>query len=65
MTQEITLRGAFRFDTEFDDALTLLAGGLPVDPLVTYQFPLADATAAFDTAGDRAVTSKVLLDFTA
>lgn len=64
VTREITLKGAFRFDTEFDDALALLAAGLPVDPVVTHRFPLDQALAAFDTAGDRAVASKVLLDFT-
>ncbi len=63
VTREITLTGAFRFDTEFDEALELLAAGQRVDPVVTHRFPIADAIAAFDVAGDRAVASKVLLDF--
>ncbi|MEE1799345.1 L-idonate 5-dehydrogenase [Streptomyces sp. JV176] len=64
VTRELNLRGAFRFDAEFDEAITLLAQGLPVDAIVTHTFPLADAHAAFDIAHDRAVASKVLLDLT-
>lgn len=62
VTRELDLRGAFRFDTEFDEALTLLAGDLPVDAIVTHTFPLAESRAAFDLAHDRTVASKVLLD---
>jgi L-idonate 5-dehydrogenase len=62
VTREITLLGAFRFDQEFDEALTLLANGLPVDPIVTHTYPLDQAIAAFDLAGNRAQASKVLLD---
>lgn len=65
VTRELQLVGAFRFDHEFDEALSLLAGGLPVDPVLTHTFPLSEATAAFDIAGDRTVASKVLLDLTA
>lgn len=36
VTREIELRGAFRFDHELDDALRLLADGLPVAPVVTH-----------------------------
>nr|WP_275889384.1 zinc-binding dehydrogenase [Nakamurella flavida] len=62
VTREIDLRGAFRFDHEFDRALDLLAGDLPVGPVVTQIVPLADARAAFELAGDRSRASKVLLD---
>jgi L-idonate 5-dehydrogenase len=62
VTRELELRGAFRFDTEFDDALSLLAQGLPVEPTVTHTFPLEQSVAAFDMAQDRTVASKVLLD---
>ncbi|MPY59423.1 L-idonate 5-dehydrogenase [Streptomyces spongiae] len=62
VTRELDLRGAFRFDTEFDDALSLLAGGLHVEPVVTHTFPLGQSTAAFAMAQDRTVASKVLLD---
>jgi L-idonate 5-dehydrogenase len=62
VTRELELRGAFRFDAEFDEALALLAEGLPVDPIVTHTFPLDETVTAFDLAQDRAVASKVLLD---
>jgi L-idonate 5-dehydrogenase len=62
VTRELALVGAFRFDTEFDDALALLAGGLPVDPIITHTFPLLDAHAAFALASDRALASKVVLE---
>ncbi|MEE1760427.1 L-idonate 5-dehydrogenase [Streptomyces sp. SP18BB07] len=64
VTRELELRGSFRFDTEFDEALSLLAQGLPVDPVVTHTFPLERSVAAFETARDRTVASKVLLDLT-
>ncbi|MGW0581381.1 zinc-binding dehydrogenase, partial [Streptomyces sp. NPDC002920] len=64
VTRELELRGAFRFDTEFDEAIELLAGPLPVDAVVTHAYPLAEARAAFDIAHDRALASKVLLDLT-
>jgi L-idonate 5-dehydrogenase len=62
ITRELDLVGAFRFDTEFDTALALLAGGLDVEPVITHTVPLAEARAAFDLAGDRTTASKVLLD---
>ena len=62
VTREIDVRGAFRFDVEFDRALELLAGGLDLDPLVTARVPLDDAREAFELAGDRRRASKVLLE---
>jgi L-idonate 5-dehydrogenase len=62
ITREIHLAGAFRFDTEFDTALALLADGLDVEPLITHTVPLAEARAAFDLAGNRRTAAKVLLD---
>ncbi|MER6010883.1 L-idonate 5-dehydrogenase [Streptomyces bluensis] len=64
VTRELDLRGAFRFDTEFGEALSLLAQGLPVEPTVTHTFPLEQSVAAFEMARDRTVASKVLLELT-
>jgi L-idonate 5-dehydrogenase len=63
VTREITLRGSFRFDAEFDEALALLGAGLDVDALVSHQFPFTDAAIALDTASDRTKSCKVLLSF--
>jgi L-idonate 5-dehydrogenase len=65
VTHEVDLRGAFRFDAEFPEALDLLAGGLPVGPVITHTAGLDDLPATFALAADRTVASKVLLDFSA
>ena len=65
VTRELDLRGSFRFDAEFDDALEMLNEGLPVDGIVTHSFPLTQAAEAFAIAGDRKISSKVLISFDA
>jgi L-idonate 5-dehydrogenase len=62
VTGELDIRGAFRFHAEFGEALSLLARGLPVAPLVTHTLGLTDAPAAFALAADRRRSGKVLLD---
>lgn len=61
VTRELELLGAFRFDTEFDNAIDLLASGLDVRGIITHTFSLAHARKAFDLAGDRSRAAKVLL----
>ncbi len=63
VSREIDLRGAFRFDTEFDEALRLLAAEPAFDALVSAVVPVRDAEAAFELAADRGRSCKVLLDF--
>jgi L-idonate 5-dehydrogenase len=63
VSREIELRGAFRFDTEFDDALGLLAREPSLAGLVSAVIPVAEAGRAFALAADRAASCKVLLDF--
>ncbi|MER6985204.1 zinc-binding dehydrogenase, partial [Streptomyces carpinensis] len=63
VSREIELRGAFRFDTEFDDSLRLLAAEGAFDALVGAVVPVGDAEAAFALAADRDRSCKVLLDF--
>ncbi|SHI30511.1 L-idonate 5-dehydrogenase [Streptomyces sp. 3214.6] len=63
VSREIELRGAFRFDTEFDDALALLAAEPAFDGLVSAVVPVWQAESAFALAADRGRSCKVLLDF--
>jgi L-idonate 5-dehydrogenase len=63
VSREIELRGAFRFDTEFDEALRLLAAEPALDGLVSAVVPVRDAGSAFALAADRSRSCKVLLDF--
>ncbi|KUN84954.1 L-idonate 5-dehydrogenase [Streptomyces bungoensis] len=63
VSREIELRGAFRFDTEFDEALRLLAARGEFDGLISAVVPVREAGAAFALAADRARSCKVLLDF--
>jgi L-idonate 5-dehydrogenase len=62
ITRELTWIGSYRFAEEVDEALTALADGLDVDPLMTHVFDLADAETAMRTAADRSTgSSKVML----
>ena len=61
VAKEIDYRGAFRFDTEFDESIALLASSDALDPVITHTFALADALAAMDIAADPAVSGKVVL----
>lgn len=62
--REIDYRGTFRFVDEISTALEYLAEGLDVEPMLTHEFPVAEAVEAFRVAGDRSTgSSKVLLKF--
>lgn len=61
VAKEIDLRGAFRFDTEFDESIALLAESSELDPVITHIFALSDAVAAMDIAADPASSGKVVL----
>lgn len=63
VSREIELRGAFRFDGEFDEALELLAAEPVFDGLVSAVVPVREAESAFTLAADRSRSCKVLLDF--
>ncbi|KOU57908.1 zinc-binding alcohol dehydrogenase [Streptomyces sp. MMG1533] len=63
VSREIELRGAFRFDGEFDEALELLAAEPAFDALVSSVVPVTEAETAFVLAADRGRSCKVLLDF--
>ncbi|MEO5834522.1 MAG: L-idonate 5-dehydrogenase [Nakamurella sp.] len=61
VAREIDYRGAFRFDTEFDASIALLATTDSLDPVITHTYRLAEAPIAMVTAADPAASSKVVL----
>ncbi|MDQ0770932.1 threonine dehydrogenase-like Zn-dependent dehydrogenase [Pseudarthrobacter defluvii] len=64
ITRELDLKGSFRFNDEIDQVITALAdGSLHIEPVITHQFPLADALHAFEVAKDSTSSGKVLLSF--
>ncbi|GBQ70149.1 zinc-dependent alcohol dehydrogenase [Ameyamaea chiangmaiensis NBRC 103196] len=63
ISRELDFRGTLRFDTEFDDALLLLAKRPEIaDILVTHQMTLDEHQDAFAIGADRRQAAKVLLD---
>jgi len=63
--KEISLKGSFRFHSEFRLVVEMmLSGRLNVATLVTHRMPVLDAVNAFETAGDRNRAIKVHLEFT-
>jgi L-idonate 5-dehydrogenase len=64
VTKELQLRGTFRFDPEFELALSLMGKGLiDVTPLISASLPFAAAVEAFELASDRTKSMKVQLTF--
>ncbi|MBI1243871.1 MAG: alcohol dehydrogenase catalytic domain-containing protein [Alphaproteobacteria bacterium] len=64
VAKEIALRGTFRFDDEFDLAVRMMGDGIiDVRPVISDTFPVADAHAAFELAGDRNKAMKVQIAF--
>jgi L-idonate 5-dehydrogenase len=64
ITRELELVGSFRFNDEIDDVIAALTdGSLSVGPVVTHEFKLKDALAAFTVAQDSAASGKVLINF--
>jgi L-idonate 5-dehydrogenase len=64
VSKEIAIRGSFRFNTEFSDAVHYI-GTRRVDirPLLTEIVDLSDATRAFELAADKRRSMKVHLSF--
>jgi L-idonate 5-dehydrogenase len=60
MAKEIDLRGVFRWGVEFDWAVDYISTRrVDVRPLLSGQFPLSDAVAAFHAAADKTRNTKV------
>ena len=58
---EHTIKGAFRFYNEIDDALTMLAVTPSLGSVITHTFPLGGVVEALEVAGDPARSGKVVL----
>ncbi len=58
---EHTIKGAFRFDNEIDEALAMLATTPSLGSVITHTFPLEDAAEALEVAADPARSGKVVL----
>ncbi len=64
VSKEINLIGSHRFHYEFADAVKLIdSRAIDVRPMITGIFPLEEAIAAFDRAGDRSRAVKTQLSF--
>ena len=64
IARELELVGSFRFNDEIDEVIVALAdGSLAVDPVITHEYPVADALTALQVARDPRQSSKVLLTF--
>ena len=64
VAKEIEMRGTFRFHDEFALAVDLInRRRVDVKPLLTRVYPLEEAIAAFEIAGDRNKSMKVQIAF--
>ncbi|WP_159950265.1 L-idonate 5-dehydrogenase [Rhizobium sp. 18065] len=62
--KELRLVGSQRFDVEFGEAVRLIADRqIDVRPIISHSFPIDQAVAAFEQAGDRSAACKVQLSF--
>ncbi|MBP2234613.1 L-idonate 5-dehydrogenase [Sinorhizobium kostiense] len=62
--KELRLVGSQRFDTEFARAVELIATRrIDVRPIISHEFSIEQAIAAFEQAGDRSSACKVQLSF--
>ena len=62
--KELSLKGSFRFHSEFGVGVSLMQKGLiDVRPLITQTLPLAQAQKAFDLASDRTKAVKAQIRF--
>ena len=65
VAKEIEMKGTFRFHEEFALAVDLInARRVDLKPLMSGIFPVANAVAAFEAAGDRSRSMKIQLSFT-
>ena len=61
VSKELQPRGAFRFDDEIDEAVTLLAERPGIESVITHVLPAEQAVEAFATAKDSEASGKVIV----
>ena len=61
VSKEIQLRGVFRYDSEIDDAIAMLAATPSMEQVITHELPVAQAADAFAVAADSDASGKVLI----
>jgi len=61
--KELSLLGAFRFNTEIDEAITMLESHPEIAQAITHTFSPDKAVEAFEIAKDSAISGKVLIEF--
>jgi L-idonate 5-dehydrogenase len=64
VAKELSISGSFRFHAEFALAVKLINDRrMDLSPVITGSFPMQEAVAAFELAGDRKRAMKILIDF--
>lgn len=64
VTKEVTLRGTFRFDAEFAEAVALIdSGAVDLSPMITATLSMDKHAEAFALASDRSRAMKVQMTF--
>jgi len=64
VAKELSICGSFRFHAEFALAVRIInEKRLDFSKVITRSFPMQEAIAAFQMAGDRKRAMKVLIDF--
>ena len=63
VSKEVQLRGTLRFNTEIDDAISILHKNPTIVDVVTHEFPAEEAVEAFNIAKNSAASGKVLIHF--
>lgn len=62
VARELQIFGTFRFDAEFGEAARLIGTkAIDLSPAISATYPMADARAAFEHAGDRTRATKVVI----
>jgi L-idonate 5-dehydrogenase len=61
VSKEISLRGTFRFNTEIDDAVSMISENPWIEEAITHIFPVEEAIAGFEMAKNSELSGKVLI----